>query len=91
MTPSPYRESTPRPDPVPRVRRRWAMRGARSLSSDWTMGAAIFGVVWAFSLVPWSVAFVVGGLAPYVLRWTGVEIGFLLLWALVFVTRERVS
>ena len=81
---APYRDSTPRPDAAPRVRRRWALRGD-------DLDRAMSGVLWAASAVVWCMAFIPFGLCPFVARWAVVEVVTLALWALVFVTREPIA
>ena len=88
---APYRDSTPRPDAAPRVRRRWALRGERRESrTDMHDAAHAALLAWVLGLGWWSAEYITHGLSPQVLRGAEVVAGALVLWCVVFVTREQV-
>ena len=89
MDKGPYMSSTPKQDPTPRIRYEWIVRGEKH--SDWRAAAGALAGVWISSLVICSIAFVNIGLDAYMMRWFGVEAGFALLWALIFVTRKPIG
>lgn len=92
MSAAPYRESTPRPDPPPRVRWRWALRGkVDPRGTDMHDLARAYAFALFAALVVWSLVFTGAGMSVEVLRGAKVLAGFTALGFAVFVTRERVS
>jgi len=81
---APYRDSTPRPDAAPRVRRRWALRGD-------DLDRAMSGGLILMAMVVWSLFYIGCGFSREVIRGAEVVAGFALAWALMFVRLERVS
>ena len=89
MGKGPYRSPDPKQAPAPRDRYQLVLRGDKH--SDQRAAAVFCAGFWILSLVFCSAVFVHVGTTPYVLRWFGVEAGFALLWALIFVTIKPIG
>lgn len=83
---APYRDSTPRHDPAPRVRWRWRVRS----SSD-NLARDLGGGLIVTAMAVWSMFYIGLGFDRTTVRGAQVVAAFALMWALAFVTREPIK